>query len=395
MKLIKGGITAAKGFKAGSVHCGIKNKNKDLALIYSDVPAVAAGVFTTSRFQAAPIKVSKEHLNAGYIRAILVNSGNANSCNGRAGLEAAGKLARLTALRLRINKKAVLLASTGIIGKPLPVDKIANALPQLIEQLSYDGASSAARAIMTTDTRTKQAAVKLRIRGKTITIGAMAKGAGMISPNLATMLVFINTDVNISSSALNRALKESVASSFGLITVDGDMSTNDTVFILANGLAANPKITSAGADFCIFQKGLNQVTRFLARTIVEDAEGATKFIEITVKGGRKEGDVRQAAFKIANSPLVKIALAGNSLNWGRMLASLGSSGIKFREDLVDLYLGNLKVFSRGTSLAISKKRLKNIVSAKEVKILIDLHSGRHQVTVWSSDLTEKYVRLNK
>ena len=395
MKLIKGGITAARGFKAGSVHCGIKNRNKDLALIYSVVPAAAAGVFTTSKFQAAPIKVSKEHLKAGCIQAILVNSGNANSCNGRAGLEAARKLAGLTASGLRINKKAILLASTGIIGRPLPVDKIANALPQLIEQLSYDGASSAARAIMTTDTRIKQAAVKLRIRGKTITIGAMAKGAGMISPDLATMLVFINTDLNISRSMLNRALKESAANSFGLITVDGDMSTNDTVFILANGLAANSKITSAGPDFYIFQKGLNQVTRFLARTIVEDAEGATKFVEITVKGGRKEVDVRQVAFKIANSPLVKIALAGNSLNWGRILASLGSSGIKFREDLVDLYLGNLKVFSRGTPSAVSRKRLKNIVSAKEVKILIDLHSGRHQVAVWSSDLTEEYVKLNK
>ena len=395
MKLIKGGITAARGFKAGSVHCGIKNKNKDLTLIYSDVPAVAAGVFTTSKFQAAPIKVSKEHLKAGYIQAILVNSGNANSCNGQAGLKAARKLARLTALGLRINKKAVLLASTGIIGKPLPTGKISSALPQLIKQLSYNGASSAARAIMTTDTRTKQAAVKLRIKGKTVTIGAMAKGAGMISPDLATMLVFINTDLNISRSMLNRALKGSVANSFGLITVDGDMSTNDTVFILANGLAANSKITSAGPDFCIFQKGLNQVTRFLARTMVEDAEGATKFVEITVKGGRKKEDVRQAAFKIANSPLVKTALAGNSLNRGRILASLGSSGIKFREDLTDLYLGDLKVFSKGNPLEVSRKRLKNIVSAKEVKILIDLHSGSHQVTVWTSDLTEKYVRLNK
>ena len=394
MSLIKGGVTAARGFKASGIHCGIKKKNKDLALIYSDVPAVAAGVFTTNRFPAAPIKISKGHLKAGYIQAILVNSGNANSCTGRAGLEAARKLAGVTASQLGINSKAILLASTGIIGRPLAVDKITSSLPNLIGQLSYRGGSSAARAIMTTDTKTKQAAVKLRIKGKTVTIGAMAKGAGMISPDLATMLVFINTDADISRPALNKALRESVSNSFNLITVDGDMSTNDTVFILANGLAANPKIKPGTPDFYIFQKGLGAVTRFLARMIVEDAEGATKFIEITVKGGRKESDVRQAAFKIANSPLVKTALAGNSLNWGRILASLGGSGLNFREDLIDLYLGNLKVFSKGSIARINRKRLKDIVSAKKVKILIDLHSGSHQVTVWTADLTEKYVGIN-
>ncbi|MEA3560641.1 MAG: bifunctional glutamate N-acetyltransferase/amino-acid acetyltransferase ArgJ [Candidatus Omnitrophota bacterium] len=392
---VKGGITAPKGFKAGGINCGLKKRGRDLALIYSDVPAEAGGVFTTNKFPAAPIKISKRNLKYGSIQAILINSGNANSCTGKRGLSAANKLARATALKLGINDKSVLLASTGIIGKFLDVAKIQKSIPGLIKQLSYNGSSPAARAIMTTDTVCKEIAVRLKIGSRPVTIGAIAKGAGMLAPNLATMLVFITTDVNISKPVLNAALKESAANSFNLITIDGEMSTNDTVFILANGLAQNRKIVKRNSGFLIFQNGLDFVTRALAEMMVNDGEGVTKFIEIIVKGGRSKNDVKQAAFKIANSPLVKTALGGEDPNWGRVAASLGDSGISFTQDLVDLYFGDVKVFSKGEPVTADKKRLKNVLAGKKIRILINLNLGKYQTAVWTGDLSAEYVRINR
>ncbi|MEA3329105.1 MAG: bifunctional glutamate N-acetyltransferase/amino-acid acetyltransferase ArgJ [Candidatus Omnitrophota bacterium] len=395
MKIINGGVTAPRGFKASGINCGLKKKGKDLALIYSDIPAEASALFTTNKIQAAPVKISKKNLKHGLIQAILINSGNANSCTGKKGLRAAGRLDSSAALKLGIKSKSVLLASTGIIGKALDAGKIEKAMPELIRQLSYKGSNSAGRAIMTTDTVPKQIALKIKIKARPVTIGAIAKGAGMISPKLATMLVFIATDVNISNSALTAALKESIANSFNLITVDGDMSTNDTVFILANGLAGNPKITRKDSDFYVFQKGLNFAASSLAKMIVKDGEGVTKFIEVIVKGGQTKRDTKNAAFKIANSLLVKTALGGNDPNWGRVVSSLGSSGANLKENLLDIYFDNLKVLSKGRPVTGNRKRLKKILSGKEVTLSVDLNSGKHQTTVWTGDLSSEYIRINR
>ncbi|NOX96512.1 MAG: bifunctional glutamate N-acetyltransferase/amino-acid acetyltransferase ArgJ, partial [Nitrospirae bacterium] len=332
MQEIKGGITTPRGFQAAGIKCGLKENKKDLALLLSEVPARAIALLTTNRIQAAPLKITKEHLRDSRAQAIIINSGNANACTGRKGLSDARLMTQLTARNLQIKEKDVLVASTGIIGRPLPINKISRGIEKLRQKLTVEEKSSAAEAIMTTDTFPKEIAVKIRIKGKEVFIGGMAKGAGMVAPHLATMLAFITTDALIAKQALKKALKDSVDKSFNMITIDGDMSTNDMVVILANGLAQNEEIETGEKSFKCFQEALDFVTLSLAKMLVADGEGATKFVEIKVKNAQDSREAKKAACAIANSVLVKTALFGEDANWGRIMAALGQSGIKLKED---------------------------------------------------------------
>ena len=415
---IKGGVTAARGFQASGMHCGIKKKKDDLTLIYSVVPAVGAAVFTTNKVQAVPVKISKKHIKAKEHQAIIVNSGNANCFAGKEGVENALKMVSSLAGELKISPEKVLVASTGIIGRPLPVKKILDSIPQLVKTLGAgaNAGKRAARAILTTDTRIKETAVSLNIGGKKVTIGGIAKGAGMIAPDMATLLAFITTDACIQKTALFRALKESVAKSFNLITVDGDMSTNDTVIVLANGLSGNRQITagsrpvrnnpirnelSNGArisnrsrDFELFVKGLNSVTVQLAKALVADAEGASKLIEVTVKGAKSGNEAKTAAFAVSNSLLVKTMIHGNDPNWGRIAAAVGASGAGFKEEKLSIYFGKSAAVKNGAPVSANRDRIKKEVRKKIVAILIDLGMGKAKATVRTSDLSEEYVRIN-
>ncbi len=435
MREIKsGGITTPRGFKAAGTKCGLKRDKKDLALLYSEVSAQARALLTTNRIQAAPLKITREHLRDGRAQAIIINSGNANACTGEKGLDAARLMAQQTAYQLKLKEKNVLVASTGIIGVPLPLDKITRGIKELANSIKDAGGFSAAEAIMTTDTFPKEIAVKLRVKGKEVFIGGMAKGAGMISPHLATMLAFVTTDALIAKRILRKALKNSVAQSFNMITIDGDMSTNDMVVILANGLAKNEEIKEGDRDFQLFQEALDFVTLSLAKMIVVDGEGATKFVEIKVENALDSREAKKAACSIANSTLVKTALFGEDANWGRIMAALGQAGIKFKEERLSICLslipapqgGKGKCFPggeeltpppfplpsgerikvRGKSKALchivkggqamefDKAIIKKIMSAENIRITVNLGLGKGQATVWTTDLSEQYVRIN-
>ena len=346
MKTISGGVTAPQGFKAGGIACGIKkNQQLDLAIVVSEVPAVAAGIFTTNKVKAAPLQVSKEHLNRGQVRAIIANSGNANACVGEVGLATARGMAEAAATHLGLKAENVLVASTGVIGVPLPLEKITAQLQAGVDFVSPSGGSDAARAIMTTDTFLKELAVEFEVGGKQARIGGIAKGSGMIHPNMATMLGFITTDLAITPELLQLAIKRSGEVSFNRVTVDGDTSTNDCLFILANGLAGNQVIGEENAAFEEFQGALNFVCIELAKMIARDGEGATKFVEVRVSGADNERTAVQAAKAVATSSLVKTAIFGEDANWGRILAAVGYSGIDFNPDLVNIYLGDLSGLS--------------------------------------------------
>ncbi len=406
MKEIKGGITAPRGFKAAGISCGIKKGGKpplkrgaaeaakDLALIYSEVMAKAAAVFTTNQVKAAPLKVSAEHIKDEKAQAIVINSGIANAATGKKGLKDAEEMTQATAQILGIEKENVLVASTGTIGTFLPMNKIAEGIKEAKGKLSGEGGGDAASAIMTTDTFPKEVAVELDIGGKRSVIGGMAKGAGMIFPHLATMLSFITTDVAIGGELLKKALKSSIAKSFNTITVDGEESTNDMVVILANGLAGNEEIDKENEDFKKFSSGLDEVTLKLAKMIVKDGEGATKFIEIEVKNALKLEDAKRIAFSIANSLLVKTAIFGEDANWGRIMAAIGNSGVKIEEEKIDIYLGNLKLASKGCGIGFNGKMAKKILKGKEIKIIVDLNLGEKSAKVWTCDLTPDYVKIN-
>lgn len=403
MKEIEGGVTAPRGFKASGISCGIKKKDKnDLALIYSEVTARAAAVFTTNQVKAAPLKVSAKHLMNGKAQAIVINSGCANAATGKRGLENAEEMARITAKKLGIEQEDVLIASTGTIGTFLPVDKIAKGIKEAKGKLNREGSGDAAQAIMTTDTFPKEVAIELKIDGKEVIIGGMAKGAGMISPHLAphtptgqaTMLSFITTDAVISGELLKKALKSSINKSFNMITVDGEESTNDMVVILANGLAGNKEIDKEDEDFNKFSSGLNEVTLKLAKMIVQDGEGATKFIEIEVKNAQELEEAKRIAFSIANSPLVKTAIFGEDVNWGRIMAAVGNCGVKIEEDKIDIYIGNLKLASEGYGVSFSEEEAKKILQEKEIKITVDLNLGEENARVWTCDLTQEYIKIN-
>lgn len=394
MKIVKGGITRPKGFFASAVHCGIKMRKKDLCLIYSQTPASAAGVFTSNKVKAAPLIVSKNNLKGGTAQAIIANSGNANCLTGKKGLDDAGKMAAGAAKALSIKRSDVLIASTGIIGKRLPVSKITSAIDKLVSLLSSASSRDVAKTLMTTDTSPKEIAVSLKIGPCIINIGAVAKGAGMINPNMATMLSFITTDAAITSAALKKAFKESVNASFNCITVDGDMSTNDCVFILANGLANNKVIMPFGRRYRAFKEALTFVCFNMAEKIIRDAEGATKFIKVNVKRAKDANDAKKAAYAIATSPLVKTAIYGEDPNWGRIAAAVGRSGADFKVSKLDIYLGRSKVLSHGAPTKANKNLLKKICKKREIEISTVLNRGNSGVTILTSDLSKEYIDIN-
>ena len=399
MKMISGGVCAAAGFKAGGVHCGIRKNHvkKDLALIACEVPAAAAAVYTTNLVKGAPLTVTKAHLRDGLARAVIVNSGNANTCNAD-GVEIAEKMCALTGEALGIPAQDVLVASTGVIGQRLDVTPIAGALPALAAGLSADGYDDAAAAIMTTDTVPKQAAVEFTLGGKTCRLGGMAKGSGMIHPNMATMLVFITTDAAVAPEMLQKALSSDVQETFNMVSVDGDTSTNDMVILMASGLAGNPEITADGEDFAAFMKALNSVTMALCRMIAGDGEGATRLLECRVSGAADLPTARTTAKSVICSSLVKAAMFGADANWGRILCAIGYSGAAVDVEKIDVAFrsakGEIAVCRNGAGVDFSEDKAKEILLEKEIDILVDLNAGECAAAAWGCDLTYDYVKIN-
>ena len=399
MKIIDGGVCAAKGFRAAGIHCGIrKNKIKpDLALICSDSLCNAAAVYTTNLVKGAPLTVTRSHLTNGEAQAVIVNSGNANTCNAN-GIEIAEAMCSLAANGLGISSDNVLVASTGVIGQPLPLEPIENGMPQILSLLSYEGSDSAAKAIMTTDIVKKEIAVEFELGGKICHIGGIAKGSGMIHPNMATMLVFITTDAAISSEMLQLALSTDVQNTFNMISVDGDTSTNDNVIVLANGLAGNAIIDKNGEDFAVFMKALNTVTIALSRMIAADGEGATKLLECSVSGAATEKDAKTVAKSVICSSLLKAAMFGADANWGRILCAIGYSGANVDINKVSVSFVNEKgeicVCENGAGVAFSEEKAKEILLEKEIEIRIGLGDGDANAVAWGCDLTYDYVKIN-
>lgn len=398
MKLIEGGVCAAKGFTANGIHCGIrKNRTKrDLALIYSDVPASAAAVYTTNLVKGAPLTVTKNNIADGKAQAIVCNSGNANTCNAD-GVEKAEEMCQITATALNIAPSDVVVASTGVIGMPFDVSPIQNGMPELVAGLGKNS-DLAAEGIMTTDTIKKECAVSFEIDGKICTIGGIAKGSGMIHPNMATMLVFITTDTAISSEMLQHALKTDIAQTFNMISVDGDTSTNDMVTVLANGIAGNTEIKSDNDDFKVFMKALNTVTIQLCRMIAADGEGATKLLECKVDGANDIVTARTVAKSVICSSLLKAAMFGADANWGRVLCAIGYSGASVDVNKIDVAFksckGSIDVCKNGSGVPFSETEAKTILTESEIEILVNLNSGSASATAWGCDLTYDYVKIN-
>ena len=399
MKIITGGVCAAKGFQANGIHCGIrKNHSKrDLALIYSEVPASAAAVYTTNLVKGAPLLVTKTHIADGKARAVICNSGNANTCNAD-GVEIAEAMSALVAQQLSIPAGDVVVASTGVIGQRLKLDPIAAGLPALADGLSADGSAAAAEAIMTTDTVRKEIAVEFELGGVTCHLGGIAKGSGMIHPNMATMLVFLTTDAAISAEMLQKALSGDVAGTFNMVSIDGDTSTNDMVTILANGMAGNAEITCEGADFTAFMTALNTVTVQLCRCIAGDGEGATKLLECKVEGAKDLSTARTVAKSVICSSLLKAAMFGADANWGRVLCAIGYSGADVDVNRVDVAFkspkGIVEVCKNGAGVPFSEEEAKAVLLEKEIEILVKLNSGDAAATAWGCDLTYDYVKIN-
>nr|MBU1328128.1 bifunctional glutamate N-acetyltransferase/amino-acid acetyltransferase ArgJ [Candidatus Omnitrophota bacterium] len=395
MKIIKGGVTAPKGFLAGSTSCGIKKSGKtDLTLLFSTTPCVATGTFTTNKVKSGSVFLSKERLKKGFAQAVIVNSGNANCCVGKKEIKDAKEITDLIAKALNLKNESILIASTGIIGRPLPVNKIRDGIKGLIQDLSRSNGTSFAKAIMTTDTVHKEIAVEINIKGKVVKVAGAVKGAGMICPNMATMLAFFTTDAAIETKALKQAFKESVYDSFNKITIDGDMSTNDSAIIFANGQAENSIIKNNTKDYAIFLDTIKFVTKELSRKIILDGEGATRFIEIIVKGAKREMSAELAARRIANSNLVKTMIAGGDPNWGRIAAAVGSSGIDINPWRMDIYFGKVLVMKNGAGTNASRPLLLDIFRKKEIEVVVDLKTGNKSSRVWTCDFTEEYVKIN-
>ena len=399
IKLTNGGVCAAQGFKASGVHCGIrKNKTKkDLALIVSDTLCNAAAVYTTNLVKGAPLTVTKNHIANGKAQAVICNSGNANTCNAN-GIEIAEQMSDLVAKELSISANDVVVASTGVIGQPLDIAPIAEGIPVLASTLSYDGSQDAAEAIMTTDTIDKQIAVEFTIGGKVCKMGGIAKGSGMIHPNMATMLVFITTDAAISSEMLGKALSGDIANTFNMLSIDGDTSTNDMVTVLANGMAGNAEITAEGEDFNTFMKALNTVTVNLCRVIAGDGEGATKLLECKVSGGKTLEISKTVAKSVICSSLLKAAMFGADANWGRVLCAIGYSGADVDVTKIDVSFvsnkGEIIVCQNGAGVDFSEEKAKEILLEKEIVIDIKLNDGEFPSTAWGCDLTYDYVKIN-
>ncbi|MBQ7053667.1 MAG: bifunctional glutamate N-acetyltransferase/amino-acid acetyltransferase ArgJ [Oscillospiraceae bacterium] len=399
MKIINGGVCAAKGFRANGIHCGIrKNKTKrDLALIVSDVKASAAAVYTTNLVKGAPLTVTKNHISDGYAQAVICNSGNANTCNAD-GIEIAEKMSALTADALGISANDVVIASTGVIGQPLDITPIANGIPSLSAGLSVDGGEAAAEGIMTTDTVKKEIAVEFTLGGKVCRMGGIAKGSGMIHPNMATMLVFITTDAAISPALLQKALSADIANTFNMVSIDGDTSTNDMVTVLANGMAGNAEIVSEGEDFAVFMKALNTITVYLCRMIAADGEGATKMLECRVSGAASVDVAKTVAKSVICSSLLKAAMFGADANWGRVLCAIGYSGAAVDVSRVDVAFksakGEIAVCKNGAGVPFSEELAKEILLETEIEIIVSVGDGEFGATAWGCDLTYDYVKIN-
>ncbi len=396
LEWLEGGITAVPGILASGIHGGIKaSGKKDLALIYSSTPSRAAAVFTTNQVKGASVLVSMEHIREGTIQAIVASSGCANVCTGEQGLSDAREMTAIVGELLRIPSRHVLVASTGVIGWPLPMDKIRAALPKLVKSLSPQAGRSAAEGILTTDTRPKEAALRLDVNGRPMTIGGIAKGVGMIEPHMATMFCFLATDAVISRDAVDAALRRAVERSFNRISVDGDQSTSDTVAILANGLAENKVLEKGSRGFRQFRQGLEALTEKLARMLVADGEGATKVVKIEVRGARSRRDALAAARSVANSLLVKTAISGGDPNWGRIMMALGKSPAAVQAERVGIWFDEEPVVAGGQLRAGARvERVREIMARPEYAILIDLGLGSGEEHVWTCDLSEEYVRIN-
>lgn len=402
MKEISGGVTAAAGFQAASTAAGIKYKDrKDMALIYSEEPCKAAGTYTTNLVKAAPVKWDKEMVdNAPFIKAIVVNAGIANACTGAEGYRYCEETAKAAAKCLSIPSDSVLVASTGVIGKQLPMDRIKAGIEAMAPALneSLESGSEAAAAIMTTDTVKKEIAVQFTAGGKTVTVGGMCKGSGMIHPNMCTMLSFITTDAAISKELLQEALSEDIKDTYNMISVDGDTSTNDTVLLLANGLAGNPEITEKNEDYQSFYKALHYVNEYLAKKMAGDGEGCTALFEVKIIGAETKEQAVTLSKSVITSSLTKAAIFGHDANWGRILCAMGYSGAQFDPEKVDLYFesaaGKLKIIENGVALPYSEEEATKILSEPEVTATADIKMGEAKATAWGCDLTFDYVKIN-
>ena len=399
MKIIEGGVCAPQGFLASGVHCGIrKNKEKrDIALIYSEVRAATASVYTTNKVKGAPLTVTKNNIADGYAQAVICNSGNANTCNAN-GIEIAEKMCELLGNELNISPLDVVVASTGVIGQPLNIEPIAKGIPVLKEQLSREGSKNAAEGIMTTDTRLKELSISFDIGGVECKIGGIAKGSGMIHPNMATMLVFITTDCKITPNMLKKALSTDIQSTFNMVSVDGDTSTNDMVSILANGMAGNEEICCEDEKYDAFMKALNTLTVYLCRKIAGDGEGATKLLECEVTGAKDEKNAKIIAKSIICSSLVKSAMFGSDANWGRVLCAIGYSGAEVDVSKVFVSFksnkGEVVVCENGAGVEFSEEIAKEILLEEEITIVVKLGDGDGKSVAWGCDLTYDYVRIN-
>ncbi len=396
-KIIPGGVTAPRGFRAGAIACGIKNpevKRLDLALIVSDFPTHSDAVFTTNQVKAACVRVSAQHLRDPDIRAIIANSGNANACTGPQGIQDAKAMARATAESLGLRMRQVLVCSTGIIGMTMPVSRIEPNIAPLAEKLHDQGSDEAAQAIMTSDTRSKSFAIEVPCGGGSFRIGGIAKGAGMICPNMATMLCFITTDARVARDEIKRAVRYAVDLSFNRITVDGDTSTNDTVIVMSNGQSDTPLIRSGSEESKIFRCALHKVMLELAKMIVADGERVTKFVEIRVRNARTQADARRVAEAVGKSLLVKCSFHGSDPNWGRIIHAVGYSGARLREELIDIYFGGLIACKGGLSTGTPIAELEKIVKEPRFTVTIDLNLGTSEHIVYTSDLSEEYVDFN-
>jgi glutamate N-acetyltransferase / amino-acid N-acetyltransferase len=390
-----GGVTAARGYTAAGVHAGLKKTKKDLALLVSETPAVTAGVFTVNKAAAAPVVIDRAQLQKNPLqRAVLINSGSANACTGPKGMDNGYQCIQWAAGLLNIPDDQVLIASTGVIGLPLDMEKMSRGLEMAGKRLGIDGHLEAAQAIMTTDTFPKENAVGLRVEGRPVAIGGMAKGSGMIKPNMATMMGFITTDAAIPRYLLQDLLKKAVDRSFNRISVDNDTSTNDMVIVMANGCSGAPEIVPGSESCAEFHLALLQVCQTLARMIVRDGEGATKLIEVRVKGARTEAEALQAARAVADSMLVKTAFHGEDANWGRIIAAIGYSGIDFLPERTSLNIGGLDILRPDYQVAFREEDAKEVLRKSEIALCIDLHQGEAEERVWTSDLSKEYVAIN-
>lgn len=389
------GVTFAKGFTAAGVKAGIKKSgNLDVAVIYTKTQAVVAGTFTQNKVAAAPVYVSKEVVATGTAHAIVANAGCANACTGQQGLYDAHKMAQIAADELGVNADDVIVGSTGVIGVSLPMDKLEAGIKDAVANLSADGSGNAGRAIITTDTHSKSVTCEFELSGKTVRMGAIAKGSGMIRPNMATMLCYITTDIAIDQALLQKAVSSCVEKSFNMISVDGDMSTNDMVIVLANGEANNAKITEENADYQIFFDKLMMLCTELAKQIAADGEGASKFLTINVKGAKSFADAKTVGMAIANSPLVKTAFFGEDPNWGRVICAVGYSGADMVPEKTVVKFGGITIFANGTGATYDEKALAHVMKEKDIVIDIELNMGQEDATVWSCDLSYEYVKIN-